>query len=207
MLVMCTEEEEDATVLNPKTMRRVRKDGKVGAAVLAAAEEIERIRAHVYLDRNALNAIAVRCDSPTRRVLRQVDREFYETVRVGPSRGRVNAAHLTAFLEAQRSSSRPGDVRLVARGEEDGAAHLDVKVLMDAAGGNRRAVLRRVNRPNREPSDVVGMLRYAEAPVRLADVVKRRQRRFVSDLLETLGDVVYSPWLASAALRAWRSSM
>ena len=209
---MHTEEDPtDTTVLNPKTMRRVHRAGKVGVAVLAAAEEIERIRARVYLDQNILNAIAVRCDSPTRRVLAQVDRDFMAMVRVGtpPTRGRVNAAHLTAFLEAQRSltvGSRQPLLQLVAR--EDGAARLDVTVHCDADGSNLRAVLWRVNRPNREPSDLIGMLRYTDIvgrDVRLADVVKRRKRRFMSDFLETLGGVFYSP--PSDALRAWQSSM
>ena len=191
----------DSTIWNPKTSRYVRRTGKVGVAVLAAAAEIERIKAAVYLDRNALNAIAERCDPETRRALAQVDREFAATVRVDPSEGRRNAAFLAAFLHENWAS--PGRLQM----ETKGGARMDVDVLGDGDSLNRRIVFRR-HRAG-ELSDVVGMFRYATREdltegMRLGEVVKRQKHKFVSDLLGDLG-CVYARH--SAPLRAWRVAL
>ena len=191
-------------VLNPRTKRYVNRTGAIGAAVLAAAAEIERMRLSpdVYLDRNALNAIADKCDSPTRRSLRQVDREFAATVRVAPSRGRRNAAYLEAFL---RADFAPATLQLCCSAWH---TRLHIDVLVDVHGGSKQILFRR-HRSNEMP-DVVGRFRYTASDdvrgIRLSDVLQKRPRKFVSDLLCGMTRVYATERPASRALlTAWNS--
>jgi hypothetical protein len=132
-----------------------------------------------------------------------VDKEFAATVRVGPSRGRRNAAFLIDFLREDRAPCR---LQLVATS----GTWMDVD-MTEGHSGERQILFRRYRpRSFDEPPDVVGRFRYAGradlAALRLTDVVKKQKRKFVSDLLSDL-DGLYATTYANATLRDWKTHL